>query len=524
MKPALALMFVALATATATAHAGPLIRDVSSMTAPSGRWQGEATDSRLSRGIDFVGDMNGDGLDDLAIGAHKMDLDAGKVYVIFGSNTPFAPSAGRPGSLNGSNGFTIVGPSAGADVGFAVAAAGDFNGDGRADLIVSSTTESANTASIYVIFGRTTYPAVLNLGNPPAGFGFRISQVFGPGSFGWSLAASDLNDDGFSDVLISNWASSQVLAVFGQSAAPNAQTDISALTLTSSPRGVRFIDVDTNSRFGWSLRGGFDANGDGIEDMIAGAPFSNSQNGRFNVIYGRANSGGSLAFSAQESVTQFTASQGMQFISTSTPLQGGRLGSSVDVGDVNGDARVDFVVGAQTALPNGTQSGGVYTVFGTGANSASFSREIYTVINAGGGMILGGEANGDLTGTVVSVPGDVDRDGIADIVAGSHGAGAVKGRFYIVYGRSNWPVLTVLNGMEERDGQIWIGNSLNNNSSLGFSTARGGDFNGDGRADIAVGALLENAQGGTPTATGAAYLLLDATRPFCDGFETPRCR
>jgi hypothetical protein len=522
MKTLIALTFATLAASTVTA--APVIRDISSLTAPSARYQGEGLDSRFGRGMDFVGDLNGDGLDDLAVGAHRTDLDAGKVYVIFGSTAPTAPSAGRPGNLNGSNGFTIVGPSANADAGFAVSAAGDFNGDGRPDMVISSTTETNNTASVYVIFGRASYPATISLANPPAGFGFRVTQQFGPGTFGWSLSATDLNDDGFSDVLISNWTSSQLLVVFGQAAAPNALTDISALSTTSSPRGVRFVDADNGSRFGWSVRGGFDVNGDGIDDMLVGAPFSNNQNGRFNVIYGRANVGGNLAFSAQESVSVFTANQGMQFTAGATQLQGGRLGTSVEVADINGDAFVDFIAGAQSANPFGQQSGAVYTVYGTGGNSTTFSRDVSTVINAGGGMVLGGADNGDATGTVVSAPGDIDGDGLNDLVVGAHVAGSGKGRFYVVYGRPDWPALTLMGNIEEGDGHIWVGTSLNASSSLGFSTARAGDFNGDGRADVAVGALLANGQGGAPQAAGTAYLLLINRRPLCDGFEALRCR
>src|SRR5262249_41713163 len=109
-----------------------------------------------------AGDVNGDGLDDLIIGAHREDangrVDAGAAYVIFGKAGGL--SNANLANLAPSDGFRIIGAAAGDNTGYSVSSAGDFNGDGFADILVGAPDADPNGStrggSVYVIYGKAS--------------------------------------------------------------------------------------------------------------------------------------------------------------------------------------------------------------------------------------------------------------------------------------------------------------------------------------------------------------------------------
>lgn len=98
-------------------------------------------DSRLGDAVSSAGDVNGDGIGDIIIGARDADVNgnnsAGKAYVIFGQKTNFSSSFNLA-NLDGNNGFVINGVNAEDLAGIAVSNAGDINGDGISDLIIGA--------------------------------------------------------------------------------------------------------------------------------------------------------------------------------------------------------------------------------------------------------------------------------------------------------------------------------------------------------------------------------------------------
>ncbi|MDQ0464136.1 Ca2+-binding RTX toxin-like protein [Caulobacter ginsengisoli] len=470
---------------------------------------GEALDDYSGHSVASAGDINGDGYDDLIIGAGNADpngVNSGAAYVIFGKAGGF-PAELDLSALDGTNGFQINGEATADFAGFSVASAGDVNGDGYDDLIIGAVQAGAvDVGASYVVFGKASgFAANLNLSTLNGINGFKITGEANSDHSGQSVAsAGDINGDGYDDVIVgAAYADSNgvnagaTYVVFGKAAGFAAEINLSSL---NGVNGFQITGEAANDKSGWSVASAGDVNGDGYADLIIGARDADphgSNSGAAYVVLGKA--GG---FAANLDLSSLDGTNGFQ-------VNGEAFGDSAgyfvaSAGDVNGDGYGDVIIGALYADPNGADSGASYVLFGkAGGFGANFE---LSTLDGTNGFQISGEAAGDFSGRAVNAAGDVNGDGYDDLIIGAPGAdpnGNASGAGYVMFGKAagfaanlDLSTLDGTNGFKI-DGEATL-------DDAGASVASAGDLNGDGVDDLIVGATRASPHG---TASGASYVI-----------------
>ncbi len=376
---------------------------------------GEGVNNYFGISVSDAGDVNGDGYSDLIVGAYGYSSNTGRAYIYFGGLT-----------MDNVADVVLTGPSV-VSFGYSVSSAGDVNGDGYGDVIVSGHTFSSNTGRAYIYYGG------LNMDNIADK---TLQGAVSGGFFGFSLSkAGDYNGDGFSDVIVGAYAVSsfqgRAYLFFG-----GANMDTLA--------DITFAGESSSNLFGQIVSDAGDLNGDGYSDMLISAPSYLTSVGRVYVYYGSG---------LPDNVADLVLT------GESTGNNFGRGISSA--GDVNGDGYSDFIAGAQSYAVN---TGKAYVYFG-----GSSMNTVYD-------MSFSGESTGSLFGYSVSGGADLNGDGYSDMSVGAYGYSSNKGRVYI-YKYS-------LTGNDIPD----LRSPGSFQSQLGYSVSIAGDVNGDGFSDYIVGA------------------------------------
>jgi hypothetical protein len=371
-----------------------------------------------------VGDVNGDGLNDMVIGAKN----GAKAYVVFGSRDT-QQAAFSFSTLNGSNGFCLTGAS-GDWTGVSVSSAGDVNGDGIEDIIIGAPIASANGQAMagvsYVIFGsRTGFPPTISLLSLNGNNGFRLDGVAGYSYSGFSVSkAGDFNGDGIDDVIVGAYEGSpngQPSAGFSYILFGNRRGFPSVFSLSSldGTNGFRLDGVTANGWSGYSVASIGDINGDRISDVIIGAVRATS-NGKSYVVFGSRDK-----FPATFSLSMLNGTNGFRVDAISGV---GTVGDSVaSAGDFNGDGLNDVIVGYCLVF-------GSHEVFPAALDIA--------ILNTTNGFCFKMSSSCGYGGWVRSA-GDINNDGMGDIIFGECNANANgqanSGSSYVLLG-SRQPV------------------------------------------------------------------------------------
>ena len=362
--------------------------------------------------VSSAGDVNGDGIDDLIIGAIWADPNglsyAGQSYVVFGSNSGFGDSLNL-WDLNGSNGFAINGIGANDQSGLSVSSAGDVNGDGFDDLIIGANSAEPNGISYagqsYVVFGSNSgFSDSLNLGDLNGSNGFAINGIGANDRSGSSVSsAGDVNGDGFDDLIIGAAFADgngiinagQSYVVFGHGTTPTNQPPVAnSDSATTAQNTAVTLEAST------LLANDTDADGDSLS--LTGV--SNPVNGSVTV------SNGNVIFTPS---TNFTGNASFDY--TISDGQGGTSSANVSV-----------AVGGIQMGGNGND-----TLTGTPGNDSlnGGNGNDSLIGNAGNDTLIGGNGTDFLVGSAGNdlLNGDNGNDTLRgglgnDILTGGNGS------------------------------------------------------------------------------------------------------
>jgi len=406
--------------------------------------------------IGGVGDVNGDGFDDIAIG-RSFDKYYEGSYVVFGKASGFDASMDLL-HLDGEDGFQIN-----VNLNYSsVSRAGDINGDGFNDLIVIEETRERNYGSVvinnaYVVFGKATgFGTNLSLSSLDGSNGFRLEGGTEHEFSGVSVGrAGDVNGDGFDDFIMGNYLedsngdnSGSSYVVFGKSSGFDATMNLSGL---DGSNGFR-LDGDAGDFAGRSVGSIGDINGDGFDDVTI------STNGANYVVFGKAS-----GFDAAMNLSDLDGNSGFRL---------NREGGFRNVGDINNDGFDDLMI---------TRSSASYVVFG---KSSGFDAAMdLSKIDGSNGFVFINE--GELT---FNRAGDVNGDGFDDLIIGDRGAdsnGDNSGSTYVMFGKaSGFDAEIRLSDLDSSNSVRFDGESPRD--FAGFGSAAG-DVNGDGFDDLMIG-------------------------------------
>ena len=325
------------------------------------------------RNVIGAGDVNGDGIDDVVIGAPSDDnAGAGfdrNAYVLFGRDGGL-PADIDLTALDGTDGFALTGLPVTDPSGTSVAL-GDVNGDDIADIIVGSPDARPNNrdeaGQTHVVFGSASgFTSQVDVTSLDGANGFVVDGVEFSRSGSSVAALGDVNGDGVGDFIIGTPLQSfddqiprvpdllvgGATLVFGQQGARAATLDLASFS--NRVDGIIYRGTTTQEGFGFAVSTLGDINGDGVDDFAIGAPGF----GRVYVVYGETSGG--LSLPGGPFLRTLDGSRG--FIIEDLALNG--VGRSVaGAGDVNGDGIGDIVIGAPIP-PNSNSNSKAYVLFG----------------------------------------------------------------------------------------------------------------------------------------------------------------
>lgn len=438
------------------------------------RLRGSHTKAAFGSTVVALGDVDGDSGDDLLVAGEGYDNGRGAVW--------FWSSASLSGTLDDDDADAWWEGAAAADglgTDQGIAAAGDADADGLADLLLGAPTAAGGGTQRGVVY-------LLSSGDAGSwGSGGSVSDdaalvISGSADkdlLGDGLGSADVDGDGVSDLLIA--------AAYEDSAASAAGAVYVFLSGSGLAGSLGAQDADyeilgaaEKDRLGFNaVRALGDVDGDGNDDLLLGAYNADSGAGAAYLLEGSSLSSGSVSSLAQ---------------ATFTGAAGENLGiSGASLQDLDGDGADELLLGARTASVDGSSAGGVYFFFGGSGLSG-------TLASSGADASWGSSGADDRLGWDLAV-GDVDGDGVQDWTSGAYATDSPNnsGTLWLISGAGYTAWTTGLH-MDD-SAKAWVQGSAGG-SYTGRAPAILGDLDGDGSAEWVVGS--EGIKRGSTTRAG----------------------
>ncbi|MEG4012330.1 MULTISPECIES: VWD domain-containing protein [unclassified Microcoleus] len=403
--------------------------------------------------VSSAGDINGDGIKDFIIGAFGAAVNgqnnAGKTYIVFGTNQGF-PANFNLANLNGNNGFAVTGSNTFDYAGLFATGISDINGDRIDDILISAPGPLGGTpGKSYVIYGRTTgFSPNLNIAQINNNNGFVINGIDGNSS--GTASSGDINGDGIPDLVIGadggttngGINAGKTYVIFGQQGGFTGSVNVPELNGTT---GFVIAGISAEERSGIALTATGDINGDGNKDIVIGAPGATVGDqinaGKTYVIFGKKE-----GFPVILNPADLNGSNGFTIFGFDAE---GSAGNAVSyAGDINKDGFDDLLIGASSANSDDKNNAGkTFVVFGSKEFPANFS---LAEANGKNALVLNGVETDGLVGTAVSGGGDINGDGIDDIIVGAPGSlfQDSPGKSYAVFGSRGFGFANPNNGLQ----------------------------------------------------------------------------
>jgi len=436
----------------------------------------------LGGSVSNIGDIDGDGYDDIVLGVSTHGSFRGAAYVVYGGpNTQLSDIDLERTTLNpATTGFSILG-GGNSYLGSTVSSAGDINGDGYDDIAVIS----IHPSHVYVIYGRPRSSLcnidVSQKALDPATTGFTISVSQ---SVMWSVASiGDINGDGYGDIAFGAGdqpgCQGPVYVIYGRATADLSDLDLSKAALDPAVNGFSVIQSQ-GSYFGTSVSSAGDVDKDGYDDLaIIG---TNQGSEMAYILYGGPKS--SLKNLDLSKTELDPATSGFTVSANGGDWQGTRTSGS---GDINGDGYDDIILGVVL-----NTFGKAYVIYGRPRSQISnIDLSMTTLDPKTTGFTLTGGFVLDGFGHAVTFAGDINRDGYHDIIVGAPYKDTKQGKAYIVYGGPT----ASLNDLDFRSSILDPGTTGFTivgdvpKGEFAYTLSRAGDINKDGYDDFIVGAL-----------------------------------
>ena len=487
--PIKALAVAAALVASSTAYPDAL----SSLDGTNGFRVGAAPGTGLGTDLVNIGDVNGDGIDDLAVAAEDDRGRAGSLVVLFGGTNIDVANFNATTDLTTSEGFRISGLAAGDRLGASVCGIGDVNGDTYPDFLVGAPGSNTARGAAWVIYGVSSsgsFPLNVDLSSLAIADGFSIQGEAGTGiEFGAACAAgADLNDDAIGDFCVgapgSDGGLGTVYCLYGKNADWALVADVATYTTVSTGFTLSgdAAGSATDVGFGQTLQLG-DVNDDGRPDLVASAALASTFQGVVYVYFGRASWPLTIDF------TTLVADDRVALTGTSVSL----AGSSLGIADVDADGKDDLIIGA----PSSTV-GRAYVVYGkstwpsTDALGTMTASEAYVVNGVGATAVAGVSVSREA--------GDLSGDGIDDFLIGVPLKNVANGFAELMTGQASRPAATTTASAAYTAEMDVPASAVAPYQGVVIM-----DFNGDGKLDVVVSSKLASQGGDDAGGVWVAY-------------------